>query len=47
MQTTPGCELHIFTLKFTHSLETPWDESYMASQFPTIDQKAGIEQERA
>ena len=47
MQTKPECELRIFTLKI-HALfgETLGRKLY-ASQFPTIDQKAGIEQERA
>ena len=46
MQPSQNVNCVFLLLKFTDSLDKPVDENYMASQFPTIDQKAGIEQER-
>ncbi len=43
MQTKPEYQLHIFTLKIRRLFGEALDENYMGSQFPIIDQKAGIE----
>jgi len=43
MQTMPECELHIFLLLKFSFLDKLVDENYIASQLPTMDQKAGIE----